>query len=211
MFDSQVLAFTAVAAVLTITPGADTMLVLKNALRGGRRDGFATTAGVVSGVLVHGALSAVGLSVVLAKSAAAFQTVKLLGAGYLIWLGIRAILDARRGQGDAPSVATDRKGDGSWRASYAEGLLTNVLNPKVAVFYLAFLPQFISPGDPVLAKSMLLAGIHNLQGVIWLGGLTMVAVSGRRRLDRPAMRAWVSRASGAILIALGVRLALERR
>ncbi len=210
MFDSQVLAFTAVAAVLTITPGADTMLVLKNTMRGGRADGLATTGGIVSGVLVHAVLSALGLSVILARSAAAFTTVKWLGAAYLIWLGVKTLRDAGRGTDGSSSGAAEGRFR-SRRDSFLEGLLNNVLNPKVAVFYLAFLPQFLSPGDPVLAKSILLGAIHNLQGIVWLGTITWVVSSGRRWLDRPRVRAAVARFSGAVLVALGVRLALERR
>lgn len=206
--DPQVLAFAAIAAVLTVTPGADTMLVLKNALRGGRADGFATTGGIVSGTLLHATFSAIGLSVILANSATAFQAVKLVGAGYLVWIGIRTFLGAK----DATTHdATEARRRRPWHGAFGEGFLTNVLNPKVAVFYLAFLPQFISPGDPVLAKSLLLASIHNVFGLIWLGGITLLVTRGRGWVERPRVRAAVSRVSGAILVGLGIRLALERR
>ncbi len=204
--DSQIVAFVLVAAALTITPGADTLLVIKNALRNGRNAGWATMLGILSGTLVHAVLSAIGLSIILMQSALAFQAVKILGAGYLVWLGVQAIRTSRDPVGDVMS----RSGT-SFRSSFREGLVTNVLNPKVAIFYLAFLPQFISPGDPVLAKSILLALIHNAMGVVWLGGLSIVVGRGGEWVRRPSVRTAIARVSGAMLIGLGVRLALEER
>jgi threonine/homoserine/homoserine lactone efflux protein len=210
LFDSQVVAFTLVAAVLTITPGADTMLVLRNTLRGGRAFGWSTALGIATGCLLHAALSAVGLSMILARSAAAFHAVKLLGAGYLIWLGAQSLL-AR----DGVDVPAGGGGEGApppprWRG-FLDGFATNLLNPKVAVFYLAFLPQFISAGDPVLAKSLLLAGIHDVLGLAWLGTIAVLVARGRRWIRRPSIRRALSRFAGVTLAALGVRLALERR
>jgi len=207
--DPQVIAFVGVAAALTISPGADTMLVLKNSVRGGRTAGWATIAGILSGCLLHAVMSAIGLSVLLMRSAVAFQTVKLAGAAYLIWIGIRTFRSGNRA-----AVAEDSGARGtspSLGSPFREGFVTNVLNPKVSVFYLAFLPQFISPGDPVLAKSILLAGIHNLMGALWLGGLATVAARSRVWLGRPRIRRAIARTSGAVLVALGARLALERR
>lgn len=206
MFDSQVVAFVVVAAALTVTPGADTLLVVKNTLRGGRGAGWATMSGILSGCLIHATLSAVGLSVILLRSATAFHFVKLLGAGYLVWIGIRTL----RGGGATVEPQAIRAVV-PFGASFREGFVTNILNPKVAVFYLAFLPQFIRPGDPVLAKSLLLAGLHNLMGFLWLGGLAFAVARGRRWLRRPRIRTGISRVSGAMLVGLGVRLALERR
>lgn len=145
------LAFIVAAALLTLSPGPDTMLVLRNTLRGGRSAGLRTTLGISSGLIVHATLSALGLSVILVQSAAAFEIVKLAGAGYLVWLGIQSLRAAVRGQppvAGAPAAGPQRP--------FREGLLTNVLNPKVAVFYLAFLPQFIATGDPVFLKPLLL-------------------------------------------------------
>jgi threonine/homoserine/homoserine lactone efflux protein len=206
LIDPQVVSFTIVAAALTVVPGADTVLVVRNALRGGRNAGWCSMLGILGGTLTHASASAVGLSVILAKSAAAFQFVKLLGAAYLVWLGIQSF---RRGAarlvdaGAGPALPL--------RVAFREGYLTNILNPKVAVFYLAFLPQFIRPGDPVLAKSLLLACIHNGLGAIWLGTLSVVAGQGRNWLRRPEVGAWTSRVTGGLLVALGVRLAFEKR
>ena len=207
MFDSRVLAFTAIAALLTLTPGSDTMLVLRSALLRGRRAGLLTVFGICCGLFIHATLSALGLSVILVRSARAFEVVKLTGACYLVYLGLQSIWSAARGtrpgQRDAAAVSGHR--------AFAEGLLNNVLNPKVAVFYLAFLPQFVGPHDPVLAKSLLLASIHFAQGVLWLSFLTLFVGRVRLALTRPGVQRGLESLSGMVLVGFGVRLAVERR
>ena len=141
----------------------------------------------------------------LAQSATLFQFIKLLGALYLVWLGLQAFRQLPDSQTDDNLTKLV-----VWTA-FKEGLITNLLNPKVAIFYLAFLPQFISPGDPVLAKSLLLAGIHNLLSLIWFGGLVMVIGQGKRWIEKQSVQLWLSRVSGLILIGLGVRLVIEER
>src|SRR5579885_888200 len=160
---TQLITFLGVITVLTITPGADTMLVIRNVVARGQRSGYMTALGSCSGVFIHATLSALGLSVILLKSAMIFEIVKLAGACYLILLGGWSLWQVIR-SGKHPEKATlfDEQATqtvSGWR-SLREGLLTNVLNPKVAIFYLAFLPQFINRGDPVLLKSLLLAGMH---------------------------------------------------
>ena len=209
MFDSQVAAFFLVVVVLTVTPGADTMLVIRNALRGGRTLGWATTLGIISGTLLHALMSAVGLSMILARSAMAFEVVKLAGAAYLIFLGLQALWASRGQLETSPDERPVGLTGPLLREGFLQGFVTNVLNPKVAVFYLAFLPQFIGPGDSVLAKSVLLASVHNVLGLVWLGGLSSAVARGRRWMDRPVVRRWVSRTSGAVLAGLGFRLVFE--
>jgi RhtB (resistance to homoserine/threonine) family protein len=209
MLDSQVLAFTIVAAFMTMLPGADTLLVVRNSLRGGRRDGFLTVAGICSGLFVHALLSALGLSLILAHSAAAFTAMKIAGACYLAWLGIQSIRASLRGTAAATPHRPDAGVPGL--RSFNEGLLTNLLNPKVVVFYLALLPQFIDPGDAVLAKSLLLAAIHFAEGILWLGGVAWLVDRSRRFFMQPVLRRWLDAACGAFLIALGIRLALQHR
>lgn len=207
IFDSQVLAFTGIAALLTLTPGADTMLVLRSALLRGRRAGLLTVAGICCGLFVHATLSALGLSVILVRSARAFEVVKLVGACYLVFLGLQSIVSAARG----PRPEKARAAAVSARRAFAEGLLNNVLNPKVAVFYLAFLPQFVGPRDPVLAKSLVLAGIHCAQGIVWLSFLTLFVGRMRLALARPGVQRGLESLSGVVLVGFGVRLAAERR
>lgn len=214
MIDPQVLAFTGIAAILTLTPGADTMLVMRNVLARGQRAGILTAVGICSGLFFHATVSALGLSLILVRSAAVFEMVKLAGACYLIFLGSQSLWRAlHHGASKVPykdeSIVIKQKKE-SWR-SIVEGLLTNVLNPKVAIFYLAFLPQFISPGDRVFAKSVMLAAIHFTLGIIWLSLVTVFLGRMRALLIRPRMRSAIEATTGTILIAFGVRLAMERR
>ena len=220
MLDHQVLVFTGIAALLTITPGADTFLVIRNVLRGGRQAGVVTTLGICCGLFVHAALSALGLSLVLMHSANAYLALKWAGALYLMWLGLQSIRDAiRGGDGAWPrrrSAETD-SGRGERLAAFRlrypflEGMANNVLNPKVTVFYLAFLPQFIGRGDPALAKSLLLAGIHFVQGIVWLVGLAFLFDRGRVVLASARARRALEAVSGTVLLGFGVRLAFEDR
>jgi threonine/homoserine/homoserine lactone efflux protein len=204
--DGSILAFIGIAALLTILPGADMALVAKVTLLDGRRAAFFTSLGICAGLPMHATASALGLSLILATSAEAFTLVKFAGAAYLAYLGIRTIRDSLRPVVDPLVTAPPARGK---RAAFAQGFLSNVLNPKVALFYLTFLPQFISPGDNVLAKSLLLAGIHAVLGLVWLP-LYAYAIDRLSALLRGARR-WLERLSGAALIGLGLRLALERR
>jgi RhtB (resistance to homoserine/threonine) family protein len=207
------LTFTGIALLLTITPGADTMLVMRSVVARGQRAGLLTTIGICCGLFVHASLSAVGLSVILVRSAAAFEFVKLVGAAYLIFLGVQSLWRVMHHQSRVADDAPLERGHGTARTKrrpFLEGLLTNVLNPKVAVFYLAFLPQFIRPGDPVLLKSVFLASIHFLLGLLWLSLVTLVLGRLRAVLTRPHIQQRLEAITGVILIAFGVRLALER-
>jgi RhtB (resistance to homoserine/threonine) family protein len=210
MFDSQLLAFTVVAALMTMSPGPDTMLVVRNALRGGRRDGLLTVAGICSGLFGHALLSALGVSAILMVSATAFTLLKIAGAFYLVWLGIKSLLAATRGGAGAPDTGGTAAGVPG-PVSFREGLLTNLLNPKVIVFYLALVPQFIGPDDPVMLKYVLLTSIHYLQGLLWLGGVALLVAHSRMMFLRPAWRRWIDATCGTILVALGLRLALQRQ
>jgi RhtB (resistance to homoserine/threonine) family protein len=207
MLDARVLAFTGIAAIVTLTPGADTMLVVRSALVRGRRAGLLTVLGIGSGLFIHATLSALGLSVVLVRSARAFEIVKLVGALYLVFLGVQAIRSAARGT----PIAERPAGPTGSRRAYVEGLLTNVLNPKVAIFYLAFLPQFIGPTDPVFAKSILLAGIHFVEGLVWLSLVTLFVARLRPVLAQPRVQRALESVSGLVFIAFGVKLAVSRR
>lgn len=211
MPDPQMLTFMGVAFVLAITPGADTMLVLRNTLSGGRRGGVMTGLGGCSGLLVHAAFSALGLSLLLVRSATAFEAVKLVGAAYLAWLGVQSIVEAVRGRAAHAASGTTTTAPRSFRHYFANGLLTNILNPKVALFYLAFLPQFIRPGDPVLLRAITLGSIHLVFSFGWLFSVAMLVGRLRVWLVRPAVKRTMEGITGALLIGLGVRLALERR
>jgi len=211
MIDSQVIAFTLAAGALTLVPGADTMLVIRNVIRGGRKDGVVTTFGICSGLFVHATLSALGVSVILMHSASLFHAVRLAGACYLCWLGLRSIWAAVRSQKETEAAeAAVKSRQISMKQCFIEGFLSNVLNPKAVVFYLAFLPQFIGPKDPVFEKSILLAGIHFTEGILWLVTLSFLLDHTRQFIVHPRFRRCLEGCCGALLIGIGIRLTTER-
>jgi len=209
--DARFVAFLSIAALLTIMPGADTGLVTKNAISRGRTAAFFTTFGICLGCLCHATASALGLSVVLRESARLYEWVKLVGAGYLVYIGGRALWGARKPYPVRPAAAfrTEQR-RGIW-FSFVEGLFTNLLNPKVAIFYLTFLPQFIAPGENVLRKSVLLASVHVLMGLVWLCSYAMLLDRMSAILTRPSVRRKLEAFTGAVLVGFGLRLAIERR
>lgn len=201
MLDAQVLAFCGVALVLAMTPGPDMALVLRNTLRGGRPAGMRTVAGISVGLVGWGLATALGVAAVLAASATVFTVLKVAGGIYLVYLGIQTLRSLRR-SGDATPQPERRRG-----SPFRQGLLTNLLNPKLAVVFTTLLPQFISESDPYVAKAALLAVLFTAIGLAWLTVYVSVVhlVAANRRF-----RATVEVISGAVLVALGVRLAVDR-
>lgn len=212
MFDSRFVVFLGIAAILTITPGADTALVTRNVISRGRAGAFFTTLGICLGCLTHATLSALGLSAILKSSEALFNIVKLAGALYLIYIGAVSLWTAWRGE-HSGALAHDRVVVRDRRPvrSFIEGYGTNLLNPKVSLFYLTFLPQFISPGEPVFQKSILLAGIHVVMGLIWLTVYAALLDRMSGWLLRSSVRRKLESVTGVLLIAFGLRLAVQKR
>ncbi|HEX8037242.1 MAG TPA: LysE family translocator [Ktedonobacterales bacterium] len=214
--DTRLLAFVGLAALLTITPGADMAVVTKVALEQNRQAALRTTVGIVTGLMLWATASAVGLAAILTASATAFTIIKFAGAAYLLWLGIQSIWPKRRQQEatSSPPPSGDVHGalDSQARQSpFRRGLLSNLLNPKVGIFYTTFLPQFIAPGQPVLAMSLLLAAIHGVMGLIWLSWYAFMVAKAGDVLRRPSIKRLLDRVTGVVLIAFGLRLAVERR
>ncbi|RUR28171.1 LysE family translocator [Vreelandella nanhaiensis] len=211
LVDSQFVAFLIAITLLSITPGVDTLLVIRNTARGGISDGVITSIAICCGLFVHATISALGISLILLQSAWAFHLLKLAGAGYLVWLGITSLLAARRGQ---PLPVKSMTGVANavplWQP-VKEGLLSNVLNPKTIVFYMAFLPQFIAPDDPALLKSLWLAGVHFVIANIWQIGVVLMIGSAGKWLASLRFAQVLNAATGAVLVALGLRLAMEQR
>ncbi len=209
MLDSQLVTFFVVAGMLTLNPGPGFMLVLRNVLQGDRHDGIITSCGICLAFLVHAALSVLGLSAILLHSETAFHLVKLIGACYMIWLGVQSLRRAAQG-GTAPAAPVPSATPPIVRKPFhlLEGFLITVLNPKSALFYLAFLPQFIGPADPVLQKSMLLTGMHIVQSMLWMLIVSAGVDQARRFLLNATVRRWLDGGSGALLVGFGVRLAL---
>jgi threonine/homoserine/homoserine lactone efflux protein len=193
--------------LLNLTPGQDTFFILGNSLGAGRRAGIAAALGIAAGSIVHTLAAALGLSAILATSATAFTIVKLLGAAYLIYIGVRALV-SRSLVPQHLAVG----GAGAPRLAFRHGIVTNLLNPKVALFFLAFLPQFIDPASERKVEAFLLLGATFITtGLTWCMVLALAAARCRELLlARPAMGSLLSRAAGATFIALGLRLALHR-
>ncbi|MCC5881084.1 MAG: LysE family translocator [Halomonas sp.] len=211
MVDAQFWPFLIAITLLSMSPGVDTLLVIRNTARGGVRDGVLTSLAICCGLFVHATISALGISLILLQSAWAFSALKLAGAGYLVWLGINGLLAARRGQGlPLGSVQGGQEAVPIWRPM-REGLLSNVLNPKTVVFYMAFLPQFIAPTDPALLKSLWLAGVHFVVANVWQIAIVFMVGSAGRWLGSRLFARVLNGATGAVLILFGVRLALERQ
>lgn len=206
---SEVLAFTGVAALLTISPGADMALVTRRALSPGPlREAWLAAVGISVGVVAWAALSAVGVAAVLAASATAYATLKVAGGLYLVLLGLLAFRDARRTLRDGVADEVAAPAARHPVVAFREGLLTNLLNPKIAVFYTAVLPQFVAPGDPVLPVSLLLASIHAALGIAWLCGYAWVLHRSRAAFG-PRARAALQTVTGVVLVGLGGKVALR--
>jgi threonine/homoserine/homoserine lactone efflux protein len=200
------LAFVAAAAVLTVTPGLDTALVLRAAATGGPRPAALAGLGIALGCLVWGAAVSIGLGALLAASPVAFTALKWAGAAYLLWLGSKLLFRPRDSFGGAD---TGPPRTGAWQ-SFRQGLLTNLLNPKVGVFYVTFLPQFVPAGVGVAAFSFLLAAIHVVLGLIWFAALIAATIPVGRFLRRPQVVRTLDRVTGGVFVAFGVKLALAR-
>ena len=201
------LTFTLAAGLLTLTPGLDTALVLRTAVAEGSKRATLAMVGILAGCFAWGTLVAFGLGAVLQASSLAFNILRWAGAGYLLWLGIGLILRPR----DSFEVgAFDKIAPGSDTAWMRRGFLTNMLNPKIGVFYVSFLPQFLPTGVPPAPFMLLLTTIHIGLGAAWLGLLIVATQPIAKILQRARVVRWLDRATGGIFLAFGLRLALER-
>jgi threonine/homoserine/homoserine lactone efflux protein len=233
-------AFALFAAVLTITPGLDTLLVLRMTAAGGRGAGLAAVAGIGLGCLTWAVASAIGVTAIINASRVAFEVLRVAGVGYLCWLGFRALWSALR-PGVAESAQVDERDEGHlhgqnpyegasvrserqrapqsqasashghfWPPALRTGLTTNLLNPKVGAFYLSVLPQFLPAGVNPLAGSLALAAIHVVEVFIWLSLVVLAVTRARGFLTRPAIRRRLEALTGVVFLGFGLRLALER-
>lgn len=201
----NLLAFTLAATLLTLTPGLDTALVLRTATVEGRRQALRAALGINAGCLIWGAAVAFGLGALIAVSELAFNLLKYCGAAYLAWLGLNMLLRPRHSF--APTGANSDPGT-NW---FLKGMLGNVLNPKVGVFYVSFLPQFIPQGQPLVAWTFGLVSIHVVLGLGW--SLLLIAATRPLAgvLQREKVIQWMDRTTGMIFVLFAARLALGRR
>jgi threonine/homoserine/homoserine lactone efflux protein len=201
--------FLLTAVVLILTPGQDTFFILGRSLAGGRSEGVFAALGITAGSVIHTFLAALGLSALLATSPYAFMTVKFAGAAYLIYIGVRAILSRANG---IPGGNGGNGADGRWSA-FRQGILSNLLNPKVALFFLALMPQFIDAGSTHKVLAFLALGLSFVTlGVIWCVVLAIAAARLRGAfLRRPSMAQVLNRVAGVMFIGLGIKLATARQ
>ena len=204
-------AFLAVSLVVIVTPGQDTALTIKNALVGGRRGGVFTAIGVAAGQLVWVLATSLGLSALIVASEPLFDAIKLAGAAYLVFLGARSLLAAVRGR--AERATPDRARDRSLRpgAAFRQGLVSNLANPKMAVFFTSLLPQFAPAGDTSFAVFAALGLTFCLLTLLWLTGYALVVARAGNVLRRPSVRRLLDAVTGLALVSFGIRLAAERR
>jgi threonine/homoserine/homoserine lactone efflux protein len=207
---AHVWSFLPVAAVLIVVPGPDTALVTKNALLHGRRVALGTALGVNLGLVVWTLAAALGLAAVVRASAVAFTGLKLVGAAYLIWLGVQALRAARHHSATAVTGGAVRSRLGGL-AGFRQGLASDLSNPKIAVLFTSLLPQFVAARSPTLMPFLLLGTIFVAMTLIWLCGFALVAVKASEALRRPSIATAIERFTGIVLIGFGVRLATESR
>lgn len=236
--DPQIISFTIAAALVTISPGPDTFLVISNTAQKDLRSGLSTIAGTLTGGCFHAALFGLGFAQIFVYSPLIFNIVKIIGAGYLLYLGTSALWSAFQSRDHSirnqstkdqfikdqsienqliksqliePDPLLQSQSSTRWHIAYRQGLITNAFNPKVILFYLAFLPQFISPDDQIAVKSVLLISIHYLLSFIWL---TLIALSVNRLslwLQNSIVQRWLDGIIGTMMIVFGVKLALANR
>ena len=207
MFDHFMwLPFLLAITALTLTPGIDSLLVMRNAARGGNRDGLLTSFGICLGLFFHATLSAAGLSAILMGSAELFTLIKIAGACYLVFLGLQSLGSALKGSSQTIE-ATTRVAFIPASQSLREGLLSNVLNPKPIVFYMAFLPQFIDPAFSPIPQALLMAAIHFSICMLWQGGLVLMVDKARGWLQKPQVSKIMDSITGVLLVGFGAKLA----
>ncbi|MCU7370445.1 LysE family translocator [Paucibacter sp. O1-1] len=196
--------------LLNIAPGPDSILIMTRSATQGWRAGSAAALGIGAGTCVHVLAAALGLSALLAASSWAFTVIKWVGAAYLVWIGLQMLLSRQQAGPATPAALTPAL---PYRKIFAQGFLTNVLNPKVALFFLAFVPQFIAPEAPHKALAFILLGaIFNLNGMLWCHFLAVSTALASQRLRLGAgLARWLNRGIGALFLSFGIKLALSER
>jgi threonine/homoserine/homoserine lactone efflux protein len=205
------LVFIGVAAIVILVPGPDTAVVTKNVLVHGRRTALGTSLGVSAGLSVWTLAAAAGVASLVHASAVAFTVLKLVGALYLVWLGLQALRAASHvaagGRISQPAMRPSVGALGGFR----QGLFSDLANPKIGVFFTSLLPQFVDPGQAVLLPFLALGGVFVLMTLLWLCAYCLVAARAAETLNRPRVKAALDRVTGIVLIAIGLRLATEHR
>lgn len=207
MIDSELLAFIGVSALLAITPGPDMAVVTKNALAHGARGVLLTTTGILGALLIWVGATALGVSALVAASSIVFTALKLIGGAYLVYLGVQAWRS--RDHAGAETAADLPAAPGGARA-LRQGFLSCLSNPKLGVFFVSLLPQFVPPGARVAPRLLLLGAVFGVIGWGWMNLYGLLVTRLRAVIGSPRVRRWMQRITGTVLIGLGARLALER-
>ena len=205
--DTQLIAFAGVSLLLAVTPGPDMAVVTKNALAHGKRGVLLTTTGIAVALAIWVTATAVGLSALLRSSADLLFVLKLIGAAYLAYLGLSTLVESRRQPADLLASAPP---PGPASAIFRQGFLSAISNPKLGVFFVTFLPQFVEPGQQVLPALLELGLIFALIGWTWMNVYGLLITRLRDFITAPRVRQWMSRITGLVLLGFGARLALER-
>jgi threonine/homoserine/homoserine lactone efflux protein len=203
----SLLQFALVAALLTVIPGMDTVLVLRTAISGGRGSAFATAAGICTGTVFWGVAAAVGASALLAASETAFTVLKVAGACYMAWLAVTMIIRSFR---PGTTAEAGPAGPASSRAAWLSGTTTSLLNPKVGVFYMAMIPQFLPPEAPPLLMGVLLPLVHNVEGMAWFAVIILATHHARRWLQSPSVAKTTDRVAGVVLLGFAAKIATSK-
>ncbi len=202
----HLLGFAGVAALLVMSPGPNGVLIAKIVPTSGRKAGFANVAGFVTAFYLHGALSIFGISLILVRSAEAFFVVKVLGAAYLCWIGFKALREAWRGVASVAEVAPARRRRPLVRA-FGEGFLTNALNPKVSMFYLAAFPQFIPFGEGAVQSAFVLVCLHAALNAVWFTAMIVLFARLTRAARSGRFQRWLKGVTGTVFVLFGAKLA----
>ena len=205
----NLLVYMGIVVAIALLPGPDTAVVTKNALVHGREAALGSAIGVNVGLSVWTLATALGVAAILRSSATVYDALKLVGALYLIWIGARTLWDSRHRRGVAGAEgASSRAIDG--RGGFRQGMISNLANPKVGIFFTSLLPQFVSPHGPALLQMLILGGIFIAFNVFWMCSYALAAVRLSHILSRGRVKAAIDRVSGLVLVGVGIRLAIER-
>jgi RhtB (resistance to homoserine/threonine) family protein len=208
---TALLGFAAASTLLILAPGPDSMLVMRNTMRRGRRAGLITACGTMSGLAIWAVAAALGLSALVRVSHVGYDVLRFAGAAYLIWLGVASFglfRGKRASLAAAGQPAPDRAGQAR---AYLNGLLSNLFNPKISVFFMAFLPAFIPAGVSTAQFSLVLGLWFIVETGLWLAVVAWLVGRGARWVQRPSVQRWLGRFTGVVLIGFGIRLATEAR
>jgi threonine/homoserine/homoserine lactone efflux protein len=204
----HLLVYVGIVVAIVLLPGPDTAVVTKNALIHGREAALGSAIGSNVGVSIWTLATALGVAAILRSSATVYDGLKLAGAVYLVWIGVRTLWDSRRAGGDRAGTAPRRQLDG--RGGFRQGLMTDLANPKVGIFFTSLLPQFVSPHGSALLQMLILGAIYIAFSLVWMCGYALIAARLSHVLSRARVKAGIDRFSGLVLVGVGIRLALER-